>query len=68
MCYFTFHRQVVLASHHWSYRPPPCAHFSFTAIDDRQAVLFGGRQPHARVNDCYLMDFELMVCPEIVVM
>ena len=47
-------------------RPPPCSHFSFTAINNRQAVLFGGRQQHGRVSDCYLMDFETMVHPEII--
>ena len=46
-------------------RPPPCNHFSFTAINNHQAVLFGGRQPHGRVSDCYLMDFESMVRPEM---
>ena len=46
-------------------RPPPCYFFSFTAINDHQAVLFGGKQPQRRrVNDCFLMDFESMVCPE----
>ena len=44
--------------------PSPCAHVSFTAINNHQAVLFGGRQPHDKVNDCYLMDFESMVRPE----
>ena len=46
-------------------RPPPCYFFSFTAINDHQAVLFAGKQPRRRrVNDCFLMDFESMVCPE----
>jgi len=45
-------------------RPPPSTQFSFTAINNHQAVLFGGRQPHGRVNDCYLMNFESMVRPE----
>ena len=49
-------------------RPPPCYFFSFTAINDHQAVLFGGNQPghhrDHRVNDCFLMDFESMVCLE----
>ena len=44
-------------------RPPPCYFFSFTSINDHQAVLFGGNQPRNRVvNECYLMDFESMVC------
>ena len=43
-------------------RPPPCAYFSFTAINNHQAVLYGGYQPgHGKVSDCYLMDFESMV-------
>ena len=50
-------------------RPPPCSSFSFTAINNHQAVLFGGGQPGhgGRVSDCYLMDFESMVCSEIIV-
>ena len=44
-------------------RPPPGSVFSFTTIDNHQAVLFGGKQPgHGRVSDCYLMDFKSMVC------
>ena len=51
-------------------RPPPCSAFSFTAINDHQAVFFGGNQSEKnqpgfhKLNDCYLMDFESMVCPE----
>ena len=46
-------------------RPPPCFFFSFTAINDHQAVLFGGNQPgHRVVDECYLMDFQTMVCWE----
>ena len=50
-------------------RPPPCAYFSFTAINDHKAVLFGGF--HVKLgygtvsNDCYLINFESMVCPAI---
>jgi len=48
-------------------RPPPRAFFSFTAISDHLAVLFGGNQlGHGeRVNDCYVMNFETMVCTEV---
>jgi len=48
-------------------RPPPCAEFSFTAISDHLALLFGGFQPgHGEiVNDCYVMNFETMVCTEV---
>ena len=46
-------------------RPPPCSNFSFTAINNHQAVLFGGYQPGCgQVNDCYLLNFESMVCSE----
>ena len=46
-------------------RPPPCSDFSFTTINDHQAVLFGGVQRgYQRVNDFYLMNFESMVCPD----
>ena len=42
--------------------------FSFTAINNHQAMLFAGvQQGRGRVSDCYLMDFESMVCPEIIV-
>ena len=48
-------------------RPPPCADFTFTAVSDHLAVLFGGYQPgrRSRVNDCYVMNLETMVCPEV---
>jgi len=48
-------------------RPPPCSDFSFTSISDHLAVLFGGYQPgrRERVNDCYVMNFETMVCTEV---
>ena len=44
-------------------RPPPCAGFSFTMIDDHHAVLFGGS--HApegkKSNDVYVVDLSRMV-------
>ena len=43
-------------------RPPPCAYFSFTAVNSYQAVLFGGNGSAGYVNDCYLMNFNTMVC------
>ena len=46
-------------------RPPPCLHFSFTAIDPHRAVLFGGRQEHGRVNDAYILDLWEMVCSSV---
>jgi len=45
--------------------PPPCSYFSFTAINDHQAVLFGGRQSDGRVSDCYLINFVSMVSPGV---
>ena len=76
-----FKTELFLFTGKWSFppttgpRPPPCSFFSFTAINDHQAVLFGGNQLRppgvfgvrsqgSRVNDCFLMDFESMVCSE----
>ena len=43
-------------------RPPPCDAFTFTAIDDRRAVLFGGNNlDQGRINDVYIIDFHTMV-------
>jgi hypothetical protein len=42
-------------------RPPPCAFFSFTAIDQHRAVVFGGRTQTARVSDTYILDMTKMV-------
>ena len=43
-------------------RPPPCSFFSFTAINNHMAVMFGGYQPgHRRRNDVYIIDFWSMV-------
>ena len=45
-------------------KPPPCSHFTFTAIDDRRAVLFGGEngeQQGRRMNDVYIIDLLTMV-------
>jgi len=49
------------------HRPPPCTYFSFTAISDHLAVLFGGDQPGhgGHVNHCYVMNFNTMVCTEV---
>ena len=44
-------------------RPPPCAYFTFTAINGHQAVMFGGSQAgRGSVNDLYIIDFSSMVC------
>lgn len=47
-------------------RPPPCRNFTFTSINDWQALLYGGYLPEGklRVSDLYLFDFsdsEIMV-------
>ena len=43
-------------------RPPPCSAFTFTAVDDRRAVVFGGRNiKQGRMNDVYIIDFHTMV-------
>ena len=43
-------------------RPPPCSHFSFTSINDHEAIMYGGRLASGRsVNDIYLFDFSEMV-------
>ena len=43
-------------------RPPPCAGFTLTSIDNHRAVFFGGRVPgRGRVNDLYIIDFDTMV-------
>ena len=41
---------------------PPCANFTFTAIDDRRAVLFGGRHGElGRMNGVNIIDLTTMV-------
>ena len=43
-------------------RPPPCADFSFTKIDEQHAVLFGGYgQGRLLTNNAYLIDLKKMV-------
>ena len=43
-------------------RPPPCAAFTFTAVDDRRAVLFGGvNGDQGCMNDVYIIDLLTMV-------
>ena len=44
-------------------RPPPCSDLTFTAVDDRRAVVFGGRiGEQGRMNDVYIIDLATMVC------
>ena len=43
-------------------RPPPCSNFTFTAIDDRRAVLFGGYNGvRHQMNDVYIIDLHTLV-------
>ena len=43
-------------------RPPPCSNFTFTTIDDRRAVLFGGYNgEQGSMNDVYIIDLHTMV-------
>ena len=43
-------------------RPPPCAGLTFTAVDDRRAVVFGGYNEDQRyMNDIYIIDLSTMV-------
>lgn len=39
-------------------RPPPCAAFSFTRVDQHRAVLFGGRQLEERTDQLHILDME----------
>ena len=42
--------------------PPPCSGFTFTAVDDRRSVLFGGwNEEIGRMNFVYIIDFLTMV-------
>ena len=42
--------------------PPPRSHCTFTAIDDRRAVLFAGKMDWGeRKNDVYIIDLNVMV-------
>ena len=38
--------------------PPPCAAFSFNKIDRQRALLFGGRQREARVNELHILNMD----------
>jgi hypothetical protein len=41
---------------------PPCAYFTLTSIDHNRALFFGGNQPgRGRINDHYLIDFDIMI-------
>ena len=43
-------------------RPPPCGGLTFTAVDDRRAVLFGGsNKEQGFMNDVFIIDLSTMV-------
>ena len=43
-------------------RPPPCADLTFTAVNERRAVLFGGySQKQGRMNDVFIIEISTMV-------
>ena len=43
-------------------RPPPCVGLTFTAVDDRRAVVFGGNDgEQGDMNDVYIIDLSTMV-------
>ena len=45
---------------------PPCAYFTLTSIDHNRALFFGGNQPgRGRINDLFLIDFDIMVGMEL---
>ena len=42
--------------------PEPCAAFSFNKIDQKCALLFGGRQQKDRVNELHILNMDQWVC------
>ena len=43
-------------------RPPPCSHFTFTAVDERRTVMFGGfNTKEDKMNSVYIIDLLTMV-------
>ena len=43
-------------------RPPPCDGVTFTAVNDRRTVLFGGYNgQQGRMNDVFIIDLSTMV-------
>ena len=43
-------------------RPPPCLGLTFTAVDGRRAVLFGGyNREQGLMNDVFILDLSTMV-------
>ena len=42
-------------------RPPPCAFFTLTKIDEEHAVIFGGLFYHLYIADVHVLDLTTMV-------
>ena len=42
-------------------RPPPCAGHTFTAVDDRRAVVFGGKYREQGRMNVFIIDLSTMV-------
>ena len=42
-------------------RPPTCAGFSLTMIDEERAVMFGGKDRRDYLNDAYVLHMSTMV-------
>ena len=43
-------------------RPPPCAYFSLTMIDEERAVMFGGQDCNLKLlNGVYILHMSTMV-------
>ena len=48
-------------------RPPPCSTHTFTAVDDRRAVVFGGfNEEQGKMNDVFIIDLSTMVFKQLV--
>ena len=46
---------------------PHSSYCSFTAIDDHRALVFGGNVAGRRVDNLYLIDFNIMVSMVVVI-
>ena len=43
-------------------RPPSCGGLTFTVVDDKRAVLFGGKnREQGRMNDVFIIDLSTLV-------
>ena len=42
-------------------QPPPCYNFSFTKIDDRRAVVYGGLTSEGALGDACILELDKLV-------